>query len=69
MIIKYTTTKILNYDMFKFTKYVNSYMTKTSNKLKSSQKNKNNKTIPKNLEKKQYLESLSELKQSIKDNP
>ena len=54
--------------MFKFIKYVNQYVTKTSNKSKLSQKNKNNKTIPKNLEKKQYLESLSELKQSIKDN-
>lgn len=42
-------------------------MSKTS-KSKSPQKNKNNKTIPKNLEKKQYLESLAELKQSIKDN-
>ena len=54
--------------MFKFIKYVNQYVTKTLNKSKSSQKNKNNKTIPKNLEKKQYLESLSELKQSLKDN-
>jgi hypothetical protein len=43
------------------------HMSKTS-KSKSTQKNKNNKTIPKNLEKKQYLESLAELKQSIKDN-
>lgn len=43
-------------------------MSKTSHKSKPSQKNKNNKTIPKNLEKKQYLESLIELKQSIKDN-
>jgi len=42
-------------------------MSKTS-KSKSAQKNKNNKTIPKNLEKKQYLESLDELKESIKDN-
>jgi len=43
-------------------------MSKTSNKSKTTQKNKNNKTIPKNLEKKQYLESYNELKQSIKDN-
>ena len=42
-------------------------MSKTS-KSESPQKNKNNKTIPKNLEKKQYLESLAELKQSIKNN-
>ena len=54
--------------MFKFIKYVNQYVTKTSNKSKLSQKNKNNKIITKNLEKKQYLESLDELKQSIKDN-
>ena len=32
-----------------------------------SQKNKNNKTKPKNLMKKQYLESYEELKKSIKD--
>jgi len=32
-----------------------------------SQKNKNNKTKPENLMKKQYLESYEELKQSIKD--
>ncbi|MDH3489708.1 MAG: hypothetical protein OEL56_04590 [Nitrosopumilus sp.] len=43
-------------------------MNKTSNKSKASQKNKNNKTIPENLQKKQYLESYNELKQSINDN-
>ena len=31
----------------------------------TSQKNKNNKTKPKNLMKKEYLESLEELKKSI----
>ncbi len=41
-------------------------MTKSKNKI-SSQKNKNNKTKPENLMKKQYLESYEELKKSIKD--
>ncbi|MFB5634950.1 MAG: hypothetical protein ACE5SV_08835 [Candidatus Nitrosomaritimum aestuariumsis] len=38
-----------------------------SKKLKSRQKNKNNKTIPENLMKKEYLESLEELKKEIKE--
>ena len=41
-------------------------MTKSKNMIKS-QKNKNNKTKPKNLMKKEYLESYEELKKSIKD--
>jgi hypothetical protein len=41
-------------------------MTKSKNMIKS-QKNKNNKTKPGNLMKKQYLESYEELKNSIKD--
>jgi hypothetical protein len=41
-------------------------MTKSKNMIRS-QKNKNNKTKPKNLMKKQYLESYEELKKSIKD--
>ena len=51
---------------------INRYMSKTSNKSKTKkkaeQKNKNNKTKPKNLERKEYSESLEELKKSIKDN-
>ena len=47
-------------------------MSKTSNKSKTKkkaeQKNKNNKTKPKNLERKEYSESLEELKKSIKEN-
>ena len=39
-------------------------MVKTKNKV-ILQKNKNNKTKPKNLMKKEYLESLEELKKSI----
>jgi len=41
-------------------------MTKSKNMIRS-QKNKNNKTKPGNLMKKQYLESYEELKKSIKD--
>jgi hypothetical protein len=41
-------------------------MTKSKNKIRS-QKNKNNKTNPENLMKKQYLESYEELKKSIKN--
>ena len=41
-------------------------MAKPKNKIRS-QKNKNNKTKPENLMKKQYLESYEELKKSIKD--
>ena len=41
-------------------------MTKSKNKIRP-QKNKNNKTKPKNLMKKEYLESYEELKKSIKD--
>ncbi|MGY5150728.1 MAG: hypothetical protein ACW9XA_00460 [Candidatus Nitrosopumilus sp. bin_6a] len=37
-------------------------------KSKAKQINKNNKTTPKNLEKKQYDESLAELKKSIKND-
>lgn len=37
-------------------------------KSKAKQINKNNKAIPKNLEKKQYDESLAELKKSIKND-
>lgn len=36
-------------------------------KSKAKQINKNNKTVPKNLEKKQYDKSLAELKKDIKD--
>ncbi len=39
-------------------------MVKIKNKV-TSQKNKNNKTKPENLMKKEYLESLEELKKSI----
>ena len=35
-------------------------------KAKAPQKNKNNKTVPKNLMKKEYLESLEKLKREIK---
>ena len=42
-------------------------MTKSKNKNKN-QINKNNKTIPGNLKKKQYLESYEELKKSIEDD-
>ncbi len=42
-------------------------MTKSKNKT-VSQKNKNNKTKPENLMKKEYLESLEELKKSILKN-
>jgi hypothetical protein len=42
-------------------------MTKSKKKARS-QKNKNNKTKPENLMKKQYLESYEELKKSIKDH-
>ena len=42
-------------------------MTKSKNKNKT-QINKNNKTIPDNLKKKQYLESYEELKKSIEDD-
>jgi len=41
-------------------------MSKTSNKAKSEQKNKNNKKMPENLMKKQYLESFKEMKQELK---
>jgi len=43
-------------------------MSKTSNKAKASQKNKNNKKMPENLMKKQYLESFREMKQELKHN-
>jgi len=42
-------------------------MTKSKNKI-VSQKNKNNKTKPENLMKKEYLESLEELKKFILKN-
>ena len=42
-------------------------MVKSKNKIKN-QINKNNKTIPDNLKKKQYMESYEELKKSIKDD-
>ncbi len=42
-------------------------MTKPIAKSKAKQINKNNKIIPKNLEKKQYNESFEELKSSIKN--
>lgn len=42
-------------------------MTKSGNK-GTTQVNKNNKTKPKNLMKKEYLESYNELKQSIIEN-
>ena len=42
-------------------------MTKLKNK-SSSQKNKNNKTKPENLMRKEYVESFEELKKSIKEN-
>ena len=42
-------------------------MAKLTGKSKAKQINKNNKTVPKNLEKKQYEESLAELKKDIKD--
>lgn len=42
-------------------------MTKLTTKSKAKQINKNNKIIPKNLEKKQYNESFEELKNSIKN--
>jgi hypothetical protein len=38
----------------------------TESKKKSAEKNKNNKTQPENLMKKEYLESLKELKKEIK---
>jgi len=41
-------------------------MTETKKK-KAPQKNKNNKTKPENLMKKEYLESLKELKKEIKE--
>lgn len=39
---------------------------KTTNKGKISQTNKNNKKMPENLMKKQYLESFKEMKQELK---
>jgi len=42
-------------------------MTKSKNK-SSSQKNKNNKTKPENLMRKEYVESYEELKKTIKEN-
>ena len=42
-------------------------MAKTKSKF-MSQKNKNNKTKPENLMKKEYLESYEELKKSITEN-
>ena len=42
-------------------------MTKSKNK-SVSQKNKNNKTKPENLMRKEYIESYEELKKSIKEN-
>jgi len=42
-------------------------MTKSKNKI-VSQKNKNNKTKPENLMKKEYLESYEKLKKSIIEN-
>ena len=41
-------------------------MSKTSNKAKSAQKNKNNKKMPENSMKKQYLESFQEMNQELK---
>ena len=41
-------------------------MSKTSNKAKTAQKNKNNKKMPENLMKKQYLQSFKEMKQELK---
>lgn len=41
-------------------------MSKTSNKAKTAQKNKNNKTKPENLMNKEYRESLDNLKNDIK---
>jgi len=41
-------------------------MSKTSNKAKSAQKNKNNKKIPENLMKKEYLKSFKEMTQELK---
>ncbi len=38
-----------------------------SKKVKAPQKNKNNKTVPENLMKKEYLESLEKLKKEIKE--
>ncbi len=39
----------------------------TETKKKAPEKNKNNKIKPKNLMKKEYLESLNELKKEIKE--
>jgi len=36
-------------------------------KVKTPQKNKNNKTVPENLMKKEYLESLEKLKKEIEE--
>ncbi len=36
-------------------------------KVKTPEVNKNNKTVPENLKKKEYLESLDELKKEIKE--
>lgn len=41
-------------------------MSKTSNKAKTAQKNKNNKTKPENLMRKEYQESFEILKNDIK---
>jgi len=43
------------------------YMIQSKNK-STSQKNKNNKTKPENLLRKEYTESYEELKKSIKEN-
>ena len=40
-------------------------MSKTSNKVKTAQKNKNNKIKPENLMKKEYVESYDKLKNDI----
>jgi hypothetical protein len=42
-------------------------MTESKKKEKVPQKNKNNKTKPENLMKKEYLESLEKLKEEIKE--
>ena len=43
-------------------------MNKFSNKMKISQPNKNNKTKPQKIIKKEYLESYAQLKKSIMEN-
>lgn len=61
------TDNLMNYDLGCILHTHIQNMTKIKNKI-ISQKNKNNKTKPENLMKKEYLESYDELKKSIRED-